>query len=94
MAEHFGWPSVFYVFGIVGLVWFGFWWVMITDKPEDDEKISQSELNYIKASLGAKDNVVSTEAFLVFDEKLWQSFQSNCKNDSFYRKFLIPGKPC
>ncbi|XP_057337774.1 vesicular glutamate transporter 2.1-like [Microplitis mediator] len=52
MAERLGWPSVFYIFGAIGLVWFAFWWHIVTDKPEDDPKISQSELDYIKRSLG------------------------------------------
>ncbi|XP_076668137.1 major facilitator superfamily transporter 9 isoform X2 [Andrena cerasifolii] len=52
MAEYLGWPSVFYVFGAAGLVWFFFWWVIVKDKPEDDPWISEAELEYIKSSLG------------------------------------------
>ncbi|KAH0533702.1 hypothetical protein KQX54_000787 [Cotesia glomerata] len=53
MAERLGWPSVFYIFGVVGLVWFTLWWLIVTDKPEDDPRISKSELDYIKKSLGS-----------------------------------------
>lgn len=52
MAEHLGWPSIFYVFGAVGLLWFFLWWVVVKDHPEDDPHISQSELEYIKSSIG------------------------------------------
>ncbi|XP_076751180.1 major facilitator superfamily transporter 9 [Xylocopa sonorina] len=54
MAENLGWPSVFYVFGTAGLVWFFFWWITVKDKPEDDASISEAELAYIKSSLGNK----------------------------------------
>ncbi|XP_057337776.1 vesicular glutamate transporter 2.2-like [Microplitis mediator] len=52
IVEQLGWASSFYIFGAIGLVWFAFWWHIVTDKPEDDPKISQSELDYIKRSLG------------------------------------------
>lgn len=52
MAEYLGWPSVFYVFGAAGLIWFCFWWIIIKDKPEDDPRISEAELEYIRTSLG------------------------------------------
>ncbi|XP_063991566.1 sialin [Diachasmimorpha longicaudata] len=55
MAEYWGWPSVFYVFGVMGLVWFVFWWALVTDKPEDDPRITRGELEYIKRSLGHTD---------------------------------------
>ncbi|XP_044011343.1 sialin-like [Aphidius gifuensis] len=48
MAENLGWPSVFYVFGLIGLIWFGLWWYFVTDRPEDDPWITQAELDYIK----------------------------------------------
>lgn len=52
MAEYLGWSSVFYVFGVAGLVWFFVWWIVVSDKPEDDPHISEAELEYIKGSLG------------------------------------------
>lgn len=52
MAQHLGWPWIFYLFGIAGLVWFGFWWYFVQDDPADDAYISKEELKYIKSSLG------------------------------------------
>lgn len=52
MAEYLGWASIFYVFGVVGLLWFAVWWYIVTDNPEDDPHISKAELEYIKKSLG------------------------------------------
>ncbi|XP_051167950.1 vesicular glutamate transporter 2.2 [Leptopilina boulardi] len=52
MAERFGWESIFYVFGGIGMIWFVCWWIIVKDRPEDDPFISQGELTYIKLSLG------------------------------------------
>ncbi|GFG28742.1 hypothetical protein Cfor_02989 [Coptotermes formosanus] len=52
LAEQFGWPYVFYVFGSVGLIWFAIWWSVVKDGPEEDARISPEELKYIQDSLG------------------------------------------
>ncbi|KAJ3656272.1 hypothetical protein Zmor_015360 [Zophobas morio] len=60
LATTLGWPSIFYVFGVVSLIWFVFWWVLVTEAPADDPRISKNELEYIGASLGylpAKQNI-------------------------------------
>ena len=43
LAIKFGWPSVFYVFGSIGLVWFFFWYFLVTDKPAIDTRMGESE---------------------------------------------------
>ncbi|XP_014675000.1 PREDICTED: sialin-like [Priapulus caudatus] len=54
LCEYWGWPSVFYVFGSLGVVWFVLWAVLIRNFPEDHPRISTSELNYIQSTLGQK----------------------------------------
>ncbi|XP_044597056.1 vesicular glutamate transporter 3-like, partial [Cotesia glomerata] len=61
MAERLGWPSVFYISGALGLIWFTLWCYIVTDKPENDPHISQSELNYIKKSLGHNSDLQKLE---------------------------------
>jgi ACS family sodium-dependent inorganic phosphate cotransporter len=34
LAVAYGWPSVFYVFGAAGFVWFAFWWFLAGDRPQ------------------------------------------------------------
>ncbi|KAL6264298.1 hypothetical protein P5V15_004401 [Pogonomyrmex californicus] len=51
IAEYWGWPFIFYIFGTAGLVWFICWWFIVKDRPEDDRFISKAELEYIKSSL-------------------------------------------
>ncbi|XP_069674254.1 vesicular glutamate transporter 2-like [Periplaneta americana] len=52
LAEEIGWPSVFYVFGTIGIIWFIIWWIIVKSGPEEDPKISPQELKYIQESLG------------------------------------------
>ena len=43
-----GWEWAFYIFGIVGLVWFIFWNRNVSSYPVDHKKISFEELEYIR----------------------------------------------
>ncbi|XP_042882848.1 putative inorganic phosphate cotransporter [Penaeus japonicus] len=43
-----GWPSVFYVFGVAGLLWGGPWFLLICDRPEAHPRISRRELSYLQ----------------------------------------------
>ena len=42
-----GWEWAFYIFGIVGLVWFIFWNKNVSSYPAEHKKISSKELQYI-----------------------------------------------
>ncbi|XP_064103173.1 putative inorganic phosphate cotransporter [Macrobrachium nipponense] len=46
-----GWPSVFYVFGVLGLLWFIFWMLLISNTPESHPTISLEEKIYIQTTL-------------------------------------------
>jgi ACS family sodium-dependent inorganic phosphate cotransporter len=43
MVERFGWPSVFYAFGLVGLVWALIWHLEIHDHPLEHPRLGESE---------------------------------------------------
>ncbi|KAJ8322204.1 hypothetical protein KUTeg_000675, partial [Tegillarca granosa] len=47
-----GWPSVFYVFGTFGCIWFLFWMFLVYDSPSDHPRITEEEKHYIEQSLG------------------------------------------
>lgn len=53
MVASLGWPSVFYIFGSLGLVWSVFWQRSASSSPHDDELISDKERKYVT------DNTVS-----------------------------------
>ncbi|KAK3765989.1 hypothetical protein RRG08_002232 [Elysia crispata] len=42
-----GWPSVFYVLGTFGLIWFIGWMIIVADSPEQHPRISNAEREYI-----------------------------------------------
>jgi ACS family sodium-dependent inorganic phosphate cotransporter len=46
----FGWPSVFYVSGALGIVWLVAWQLKASDGPEDCDGVSPDELAFIKAN--------------------------------------------
>tara|TARA_B100000212_G_scaffold49524_1_gene31959 strand:+ start:749 stop:2005 length:1257 start_codon:yes stop_codon:yes gene_type:complete len=43
-----GWEWAFYIFGIVGIVWFVFWYRNVTSYPSEHKNISSKELNHIR----------------------------------------------
>nr|CAD7427055.1 unnamed protein product [Timema monikensis] len=60
LANELGWPSIFYVFGVVGLIWFIIWMYVVKEGPEMDPKISPQELEYLQNILGQTDKSVFT----------------------------------
>jgi len=46
-----GWPTVFYVFGGLGVVWFCIWMPFVADSPATHPTISAAEKHYICSSL-------------------------------------------
>lgn len=47
-----GWPSVFYFFGLLTVVWFVFWALLVSNRPEDHPWASQEEVDLIERDLG------------------------------------------
>uniref|UniRef100_A0A1I8P2I3 Major facilitator superfamily (MFS) profile domain-containing protein n=1 Tax=Stomoxys calcitrans TaxID=35570 RepID=A0A1I8P2I3_STOCA len=47
-----GWPLAFYVFGILGIIWFVFWMYLVYDKPSVHPRISAKEREYIERCIG------------------------------------------
>ena len=50
-----GWPSVFYVFGMVGCLWSVLWFLLCYDSPETHPRISTAELEYWERVIGTAD---------------------------------------
>ena len=53
-----GWPSVFYVFGMVGCVWSAAWFFLCYDSPAVHPRISSTEREYWRLMLGTTNLVV------------------------------------
>uniref|UniRef100_A0AC34PW06 Major facilitator superfamily (MFS) profile domain-containing protein n=1 Tax=Panagrolaimus sp. JU765 TaxID=591449 RepID=A0AC34PW06_9BILA len=46
-----GWPSIFYILGIVSLLWCALWFYYASDTPQTHRKINEDEKKYITESL-------------------------------------------
>jgi sugar phosphate permease len=46
----YGWRSIFYVFGLVGLAWSVLWFLSYRNMPEEHKLVSQGELAYIRGT--------------------------------------------
>jgi len=57
-SSSIGWPSIFYVFGAVGILWAVLWFFLAADRPGTHKFISKEEQAYIETNLGSK---VSTD---------------------------------
>jgi Major Facilitator Superfamily len=45
-----GWPSVFYIFGSLGVIWWVVWSFFAASTPSDDPRITDSERKYISSN--------------------------------------------
>ena len=45
-----GWPSVFYVFGTLGCVWYMLWMMFFSSSPSTDKWITDEERKYIEST--------------------------------------------
>ncbi|EEB16556.1 sialin, putative [Pediculus humanus corporis] len=51
LADYLGWPSIFYFSGAIAYGWSVLWFLYIKDKPQNDTRISEDELCYIRSTL-------------------------------------------
>ena len=67
---HYGWRSAFWFSAVVGVIAGGVWWWLARDTPEEDPKVSASELKVIRdgiageATDGSAPGVISWRAIL------------------------------
>ena len=47
LVEAFGWQSAFYSFGVLGLLWSGYWFAVAHDNPADHPRICEEELTLL-----------------------------------------------
>jgi ACS family sodium-dependent inorganic phosphate cotransporter len=52
LISSLGWESVFYVTGVVGLVWSIAWFFLVFDSPAQHPRISEEERRYIEGAIG------------------------------------------
>ena len=50
IVETLGWEWAFYLFGLVGVLWFGLWQIAVTATPQANPRVTPAELEVIEAS--------------------------------------------
>jgi len=61
-ASKIGWPSIFYVFGALSIIWSTIFLFCGADSPSSHRTISQEEKEYIEDSLRTKETKTDEEA--------------------------------
>ncbi|XP_069671569.1 vesicular glutamate transporter 2-like isoform X2 [Periplaneta americana] len=56
LAQYVGWPYIFYLFGVLALIWCLLWWYIVAETPQGDRRITDAELEYIRSSIGPSAN--------------------------------------
>ena len=51
VTSSFGWPLVYYVSSAAAALWLVPWWLLVSDRPRDDPRISEEERDLIVSSL-------------------------------------------
>lgn len=54
LCQWLGWESVFYVFGVIGVIWAIMWFFLTYNAPATHPRISAAEREFIESSLGGK----------------------------------------
>eukprot|EP00054_Salpingoeca_dolichothecata_P009968 m.56136 g.56136 ORF g.56136 m.56136 type:complete len:506 (+) comp18714_c0_seq2:100-1617(+) len=90
-GSHFlgGWPSVFYVFGVVGCLWFVFWMIFASSSPATHPSICDEEREYIETTIreAQKDEQHIPTPWLAMAQSLplWGlTIMHFCQNWGFY----------
>ncbi|XP_076156944.1 vesicular glutamate transporter 3 [Alosa pseudoharengus] len=64
LVQYVGWPSVFYIYGVFGILWYIFWLLLSYTSPASHPTISEEERLFIETSIGDGNNMISaTEKF-------------------------------
>lgn len=51
LIYNLGWPSVFYITGVIGLLWSIAWFLVVFDSPADHPRITTEEREFIESSI-------------------------------------------
>eukprot|EP00898_Chlorokybus_atmophyticus_P003298 jgi/Chlat1/396/Chrsp10S01506 len=57
LIQSYGWPSVFYLFGAAGIIWFALWQRFAASSPEQDAGLADMERRYIAANIPKQERV-------------------------------------
>ncbi|XP_031677926.1 vesicular glutamate transporter 3-like isoform X2 [Oncorhynchus kisutch] len=59
LVQFVGWPSVFYIYGVFGIIWYIFWLLLAYGSPAAHPTISNEERIYIETTIGEGVKILS-----------------------------------
>ncbi|XP_032766974.1 vesicular glutamate transporter 3 isoform X2 [Rattus rattus] len=65
LVQYIGWASVFYIYGMFGIIWYMFWLLQAYECPAVHPTISNEERTYIETSIGEGANLASLSVGLL-----------------------------
>ncbi|XP_036026002.1 vesicular glutamate transporter 3 isoform X2 [Onychomys torridus] len=65
LVQYIGWASVFYIYGMFGIIWYIFWLLQAYECPAAHPTISNAEKTYIETSIGEGANLASPSVGLL-----------------------------
>ncbi|XP_008062880.1 vesicular glutamate transporter 3 [Carlito syrichta] len=65
LVQYIGWSSVFYIYGMFGILWYTFWLLQAYECPAAHPTISTEERTYIETSIGEGANLVDLSVGLL-----------------------------
>ncbi|XP_066541453.1 vesicular glutamate transporter 3 isoform X2 [Hoplias malabaricus] len=74
LVQYVGWPSVFYVYGVFGIIWYTFWLLLAYESPAEHPTISEEERTYIETTIGEGANLLSATESLQKFKTPWRQF--------------------
>ncbi|NXG52542.1 VGLU3 protein, partial [Psilopogon haemacephalus] len=63
LVQYIGWSSVFYIYGMFGIVWYMFWLLNAYESPAAHPTITNEEKTYIETSIGEGASLASASKF-------------------------------
>lgn len=66
-ATSWGWPSTFYLYGLLGLLWVVIWILFSANSPSEHKSISIEERLYIEADQKSNEEVKVGEGILKYE---------------------------
>ena len=87
IVVYLGWEWAFYLFGLVGVVWYVVWQRLVTTMPAEHTAISKEELSYIEANAPAAGKAEDAPSIMTFlkNRALWAIILAHfCNNWTLY----------
>lgn len=89
LCDTYGWSSVFYVFGCLGLVWWVAWCLLVYNSPSSHPRIDPTEQRYIISSLSSTTSPSSSTSVpwrsIFSSSSVWALIVAHaCQNYGFY----------